>query len=531
MASIPLPALAIQPPQNPIDQYSKILQMKSMLQNQQLQQAALVGANQENQQRAVAMQGQQTLQKLFSSGNYVTKDENGRPTGFDMDKLGQDALARGVPLSMWTDQQNKYYEGVKNKAAAGSAQIAQEKEVNQQAYQIAEGVRSIQDPAQKQTAYQAAIPKLQALGVDTSKLPPQYPGDDAVKAFESPLGVHAQMLSDAETQAKTAQAAAKAALDQLKAKGLQASPGDVHNMVSAVVPQNWSDPTLAPRTEARINAARALGDSDEMNKALADASSEIGAVKKETNPTVQAQRVATATAEGQARQLVEGMAKPVYAADPKTGQLSLMSQTDALKSGIRTMLPVTSTQVENDTKLINRLGDVHQKIAEYDQALQKPISAKDQGNIAALLGTEGAKLGAFGTEIPMDRLNAALNKENLTGLSANARDQLVAYRNAREAMMGYKTVLSGSARGSDKSMDLLTQALPDPSITDPDFSRRSLDAFKQNLTIVGQGLPRIPGVKSPEEIEAQIKSAAAPPNTNPTTPGGFNWNSMPQHQP
>ena len=166
--------------------------------------------------------------------------------------------------------------------------------------------------------------------------------------------------------------------------------------------------------------------------------------------------------------------------------------------------PVTEKDVREDTMLSNRLADVHQKIAEYDQALQKPVSEKDQGNIAALLGTQGAKLGAFGTEIPMDRVNAALNKENLKNLGPEARDQLIAYKNAREAMLGYKTVLSGSARGSDKSMELLTQALPDPAITDTDFSRRSLDAFKQNLRVVGQGLPDLPGIKSPRQIEAEV---------------------------
>jgi len=113
----------------------------------------------------------------------------------------------------------------------------------------------------------------------------------------------------------------------------------------------------------------------------------------------------------------------------------------------------------------------------------------------------------------MERLDAALNKENLKGLSANARDQLVAFRNAREAMMGYKTVLSGSARGSDKSMDLLTQALPDPSITDPDFSNRSLTAFKQNLHIVGQGLPELPGIKTPKQVESEVWGTSNQPST------------------
>ena len=221
-------------------------------------------------------------------------------------------------------------------------------------------------------------------------------------------------------------------------------------------------------------------------------------------------KIQTAQVEAQTRMAMEGMAKPVYAFNPQTNSKDLMSQSEAIARGIKVMTPVTGKEVSDDTMLINRLGDVHQKIAEYQQALQKPIDAKDQGNLAALLGTQGVKLGAFGTEIPMDRVNAALSKENLSGLSANARDQLVAYRNAREALTGYTRVLSGSGRSSDKTLELQEQTLPIPSITDPDFSKRSLDAFRQNLQVVGQGLPNIPGIKSPEQWEQEITNQGRP---------------------
>jgi hypothetical protein len=218
-------------------------------------------------------------------------------------------------------------------------------------------------------------------------------------------------------------------------------------------------------------------------------------------------KIQTAMAEARAKQLLEGLTVPGYAYDPATNTTKLTDQTAYLQAGgrLQGFRKIGEKDVREDTMLINRLGDVHQKLAEYQQTLQKPISAKDQGNMAALLGTQGMKLGAFGTEIPMDRVNAALNKENLQGLSAHARDQLVAYRNMRDALLGYKTVLSGSARGSDKQMELLDQAIPIPSITDPDFSKRSLDAFKQNLHVVGQGLPVLPGIKSPQQIEQEVQ--------------------------
>src|SRR5262249_7892548 len=151
-----------------------------------------------------------------------------------------------------------------------------------------------------------------------------------------------------------------------------------------------------------------------------------------------------------AHQLISGMEKPVYAMKPD-GTKELMSATDALQAGIRTMLPVGAKEVGDDTQLLNRLGDVQQKISRYEQALSgigTTISAKDQGNIAALIGKGAFKAGAFGTELPLDRLNAALQRENISNLSPAAKTLLVSYYNARESMQGYQRVLSGTGRAN-----------------------------------------------------------------------------------
>jgi len=99
-------------------------------------------------------------------------------------------------------------------------------------------------------------------------------------------------------------------------------------------------------------------------------------------------KVAVARAEAQTRMTMEGMAKPVYAFDPKTGTTKLYNQSEALAQGLQAIRPVTEKDVREDTMLTNRLADVHQKIAEYEKSLQAPVSSKDQSNIAALLGTE-----------------------------------------------------------------------------------------------------------------------------------------------
>lgn len=206
-------------------------------------------------------------------------------------------------------------------------------------------------------------------------------------------------------------------------------------------------------------------------------------------------------------QLIKGIEQPVYAFKPD-GSKELMSATQAIQAGIKTMTPVTGKEVGEDTMLTNRLGDVRQKLARYEQAMQKDISAKEKGNLAALLDAQKLRIGAFGTEFPVARFDAAMNAENLKDLSPAARDQLVAYRNMREALVGYNRVLSGSARSGEKQFEVSEQTIPDPSTADRDMASRSFRDFRENLGVVGQGLPRIPGVKSPEEIESQVTNPA-----------------------
>jgi hypothetical protein len=63
-------------------------------------------------------------------------------------------------------------------------------------------------------------------------------------------------------------------------------------------------------------------------------------------------------------------------------------------------------------------------------------------------------------------------------------------------------VLSGSARGGEKQMELSLDTLPNPGTADPRYAKEGMTQFKQNLQIVGQGLPVIPGIKRPDEWQS-----------------------------
>lgn len=513
----PLPSFQtnIPQPQNPVEQYGKMLQLKSLMGQQQLQPYQLQEAQQKTQQNDLAlqqqqleMQSQQAMVKAWSDPKFLgsftgTDTAKTSGVGFDPDAMTKSLVSHGVLpkdalalTNQFVERSQKLGEIAKNDAQAGEANATIR----------AKTLKEVGD----------------ALGAIQSK--PVDQATEALDAFKQKL-VRDPKAFPGMTQDELAHLNSME-LGHLGAAGgmlqLEAQMNDFHK----------GQAEAAKAQQGVIPAGATM--SPEMQ---GEGAKEV-AVAKATQPL----KIQTATAEAQAKQLMEGMTQPGYAFNPATGQTQLTDKTAYLQSGgkLQAFRSVGEKDVREDTMLTNRLGDVHQKVAEYEQALQKPVSDKDQSNIAALLGVDKTKLalhpggellGALKLEVPMDRIDAALNKENLANLSANARDQLVAYKNVREAMMGYKTVLSGSARGSDKSMDLLTDALPNPAITDSDFSSRSMGAFKQNLRIVGQGLPVLPGIKTPAQIEAEIAQGQNDQTKKaPLTPGAFDWNSMPQHQ-
>jgi hypothetical protein len=90
------------------------------------------------------------------------------------------------------------------------------------------------------------------------------------------------------------------------------------------------------------------------------------------------------------------------------------------------------------------------------------------------------KLDTSGISVPMDRFNAAVNAENLSNLDnpQAAQNRLIAYQNAREAMIGYQRVLSASGRSSDKSLEMNLATLPSPAMPE-DFSRNAIPAIQR----------------------------------------------------
>lgn len=94
MGSIPLPALAVQTPENPLDSYAKALSVKSMLGQQKTQELQQTALAQENQQRENALKDSAAISKALrdSGGDFAKFRENVKKPEYGVSAPGQLSL-------------------------------------------------------------------------------------------------------------------------------------------------------------------------------------------------------------------------------------------------------------------------------------------------------------------------------------------------------------------------------------------------------------------------------------------------------
>jgi hypothetical protein len=189
----------------------------------------------------------------------------------------------------------------------------------------------------------------------------------------------------------------------------------------------------------------------------------------------------------------------VYAFNPQTGETEMTTPAQVAAQGMTNVRKPSPKEIQDDTQLNNRLVDVATKISRYEQEAVKPLSVKDAATLSGLLSEDKFKLGAFGAELPVDFVNKFMGAARDRNLSEDAIRRVVSFYNARESMVGYQRVLSGSGRSSEKAMQLNLDALPHP-LKSPQYAREALGQFKENLSIAGRGLPRMPGIPTANDI-------------------------------
>lgn len=205
--------------------------------------------------------------------------------------------------------------------------------------------------------------------------------------------------------------------------------------------------------------------------------------------------------------------------DPQSNGYVQETAAEAQAAGHQQFQKLTTKESEDNRQLNNRLADVAQKVSYYQQSLNQPIDMDDKIKLGAIVGDDKWKAQAFGASIPIDWFNKQMDAASSAGLSSNAVRLMWAYFNARESMVGYQRVLSGSSKSNEKAMELNLQSLPTP-LMDPRVSNEGMRQFKQNLIVAGQGLPRMKGITSAADIlGARSQTSTNTPGQN--TPGQF----------
>ena len=128
-----------------------------------------------------------------------------------------------------------------------------------------------------------------------------------LQVTEASLKGSKQQFEDAKSAAETAEANTESEEGQQKLaiiRSYQQNPQQLLWQVDAVAPPDKYG-ALNLRTKAQVHLAMSTGDVDGAKEAIKQASEQVGGIEKETNPAVQANKIATSVAEGKARAQIQ----------------------------------------------------------------------------------------------------------------------------------------------------------------------------------------------------------------------------------
>jgi hypothetical protein len=219
------------PPNDPIQQAGAIGDEEPRAQQVQ-------AAEQENQMRALSLQDEMKFREL--EPQYVTRDDSGKPTGFDWNGFQKAAMIAGVSpktLALIGKAQADYRSSL---LAMNAKQRESEEALSTHAYNSLKNMRGVSDPHRRRAIYSNALVSAANMGSDVSKWPQQAPDDNGLDVIETGLGMHAQALADSKTEAEANEAAAKG-----RESDVNAALGETNPAVepaAAPASQTWASP-------------------------------------------------------------------------------------------------------------------------------------------------------------------------------------------------------------------------------------------------------------------------------------------------
>lgn len=223
MGTIPAPDIfhdaqqIAQAPENALAEFARVANLKQQTAASQVQ---MQGAQQENQIRAQQMKDQDALTKTLTQYD---------PTKHTLADIPKMVTTNGGSGAAALQVQSGLVQQRKNLSSLSDEQFAQEQKKADLVAGVHDSV-SKAPPEQKQALYSQGLQQLGAAGVDVSKEPPQYPGDEVFAQHLPAIRLHSAIVSEAdkdrETTAKETEANTKALEAQTTQKRLQAElPG------------------------------------------------------------------------------------------------------------------------------------------------------------------------------------------------------------------------------------------------------------------------------------------------------------------
>ena len=292
-------------PQNQAQEYARVAQLK--------QQTA--ASQQEMQQRQLEMKAQQ--QQLNDQDALTKTISQFDPAKHSINDVPKMITSNGGSGQKALEAQQSMIAQRQNYLKMSDDQFATEQKKADLFQGVHDAVTNAK-PEDKNSVYQQGLHQLSASGIDVSKEPIEYPGDDVFAQHLAPIQLHSAFVEQAAKDRQAAQESAKARLDNAQAAHQEftnkltenSKPGDFDKQVDALVPPTGAQGQVQNQfVKGQVNAALSRGDLDSAKKFIDQQYENTLGVNKDiavqTNPQIQAGKVNVAKATAQAKQDVQ----------------------------------------------------------------------------------------------------------------------------------------------------------------------------------------------------------------------------------
>lgn len=460
MGTIPAPDIfhdaseIAQAPQNAMAEYARVAAL-----NQQTQQSAAMAPLQRQQ----AQQQIQAQQRQFADQDALTKTitqyDPQKHTLADIPKL---ITQNGGSGQAALQAQQGLLAQKKNLLTLNDDQFAQQQKLSDLAQGVHDEVTSAK-PEEKQAVYTQGLQRLGAAGMDVSKEPPQYPGDDVFSQHLAPIQLHSAIVADAAKQREADQNAAKARNENAQAAHQEflnkltenSKPGDFDKQVDGLVPPTGAEGQAQNQfVKAQVNAALSRGDVDGAKKFIEQAYQNQLGIQKDvavaTNPAMQNAKVAVA-------QRIKLAEQAITQGDPAAaGKLLADGSVTLSELKSRGTTPEFIVQATNAAQQIN--PNFNPQKAEADLSVAKsPASVAFFGSAKSLTDKGGTldQLKEAAKDIPEGRI-PVFNSIADVAEAATGSGPIAKYASILLGVSDDYSKVMGGGQGSDTSR---TQAL------------------------------------------------------------------------